>query len=253
MKTLRIVLLGVFVLSILSASLIAGVYMSGTVDNDGKTDNMKMFVEKDRMRFETMGGKQIVIYRDDLQKFWMVDNGKYTEMTKEDMKKMGEQMNSAMKQMEQQMQNLPPEQRKMMEQMMKGKMGNMGQAEKAKTEWKKVGSEKVKNWECEKYKSNDGKTAWTVKPEELGLTKNDFQVFEKVQDFFSEIMKDNESFLKYTATDGNDGLSGFPVKMVSTDGKEQLVNEITKKDLDSNLFELQKNWKKEDSPMMKMR
>lgn len=253
MKSIRIVLFSIIVFSMLSASVIAGVYMSGTVDNNGKTDNMQMFVEKDRMRIETMGGKQIMIYRDDVQKFWMVKDGKYTEMTKEDMKKMGEQMNSAMKQVEQQMQNLPPEQRKMMEKMMKGKMGDMGQTEETKTEWKEVGSEKVKNWECEKYKSNDGKTAWTVKPEQLGLAKDDFKIFEKVQDFFSEMMKNNESFLKYTSTDDNDGLTGFPVKMVSADGKEQMMNEITKKDLDGNLFELQKDWEKEDSPMMQMK
>jgi hypothetical protein len=254
MKSIRIVLFSIIVFSMLSASVVAGVYMSGTVDNNGKTDNMQMFVEKDRMRVETMGGKQIMIYRDDLQKFWMVKDGKYTEMTKEDMKKMGEQMNSAMKMMEEKMQGLPKEQQELMKKYMKGNMpGQMADQEAPKTKWKRVGSEKVKNWECEKYKSNDGKTAWTVKPEQLGLAKDDFKIFEKVQDFFSEMMKGNESFLKYTSTDDNDGLTGFPVKMVSADGKEQLVNEITKKDLASNLFELQKNWKKEDSPMMQMK
>jgi len=255
MKILNILLFSVIVVSMLASSLLAGVYISGTVKDDGKTENMEMFVLPDRMRFETMTdkGKEIVIYRDDLKKFWMVNNDKYMEMTEEDMKKMGAQMNDAMKEMEKQMQSLPPEKRKMMEQMMKGKMGEkMGLSQETKTEWKKVGSEKVNDWECNKYKSNDGKTAWTAEPRELGVTKEDFQVFEKAQNFFSEMMKNNDSFLKYTATDDNDGLSGFPVKTVTSDGQEQILNEVTKKDLDSNLFELQKDWKKENSPMMKM-
>lgn len=253
MKILKIIFFAVMVISMLASPLVSGVYMSGTVKDEGKTENMQAFVEKDRMRFETMMNekKQTVIYRDDLKKFWVVTDGKYMEMTEDDMKKMGEQMNSAMKEMEQQMQNLPPAQRKMMEQMMKGKMGNMAQTQETKTEWKKTGSEKVKDWECEKYESNDGKTAWTVKPEQLGLAKDDFQVFEKAKDFFSQILKNNDSFLRYTSTDEEGGLTGFPVKMVYSDGKEQVVNEITKKDLDNNLFELKKDWKKKESPMGK--
>jgi hypothetical protein len=251
MNISRIILFATMVMSLLALSLMSGVYMNGTIKDGGKTENMEAFVEKDRMRFETMMNekKQTVIYRDDLKKFWVVTDGKYMEMTEEDMKKMGEQMNSAMKEMEQQMQSLPPAQRKMMEQMMKGKMGNMAQAREPKTEWKRIGSEKVKDWECEKYESNDGKTAWTVKPEQLGLAKDDFQVFEKAQDFFSQILKNKDSFLRYTSTDEEGGLTGFPVKMVYPDGKEQVVNEITKKELDSNLFELQKDWKKKDNPM----
>lgn len=254
MRIIKLICLGMLSLFLLSSPLLAGVYMSGIVKDDGKTENMEMYVQPDRMRFETMTdhGKQIVIYRDDLKKFWVVNDGKYMEMTEEDMKEMGQQMDEAMKKMEQQMQSLPPEQRKMMEKMMKGKMGEkMGMPQESKTEWEKIGSEKVKDWECTKYKSNDGKTVWTAQPEELGVTKNDFQVFEKAQDFFSEMMRNNDSFLKYTATDDSDGLSGFPVKTVSSDGREQILNEVFKKDFDSDLFELQKDWKKEDNPMMK--
>lgn len=254
MKHTKIVFLGIISLCLFSSALSAGVYMKGIMKSDGETEQMEMFIEKDRLRFEsvTAEGKQIVIYRDDLKKFWMVQNGKYMEMTEADMKQMGEQMSEAMKAMEEQMQALPPEQRKMMEQMMKDRMPDQTHQEK-KTEWKKIGNEKVNQWQCAKFQSSEGETAWTVQPEDLGLTEKDFQIFEKAEAFFTEALKDNDSFLKYVATDEDEGLSGFPVKTITPDGDEQLLTEITKKDLDSNLFELQKDWKKEDRSMMQMK
>jgi len=254
MKIYSSMLLCVIISLLLISSLTAGVYMTGTVKDEGKTSKMEMFVEKDRLRFQSAGemGEQIFIYRGDLDKFWTVNNGKYMEMTREDMKQMGAQMNDAMKMMEEKMQDLPDDQKKLMQQYMKGKMPGqeMADTEKSKTVWKRIGKEKINNWECAKFESNDGQTTWTVEPDQIGLTKDDFQVFESVQDFFGEFMKDNDSFLKYSATDDSDGLSGFPVKSVSNSGEEHLMNEITKKKLDGNLFELEKNWVKEDMPTM---
>lgn len=253
MKIYRCTLLCVIISLLLISSLTAGVYMNGTVKQRGETSKMEMFIEKDRLRFQSTGkmGEQIFIYRGDLDKFWTVTNGKYMEMTKDDMKKMGSQMNDAMKMMDDKMEGLTDEQKELMNKYMKGKMPGygMGQEDKPQTEWKMIGKEEINNWQCAKFESNDGKTAWTVDPEKIGLTKDDFQVFESVQGFFSEMMKDNDSFLKYSATDDSDGLSGFPVKSISS-GQEHLVNEITKKDLDGNLFELEKNWEKQDMPGM---
>ena len=251
MKELKGLVLYVMITLLLASSLTAGVYMNGTVKHGDKMSKMEIFAEKGRLRFQSSGemGQQIFIYRGDLDKFWSVENGKYMEMTREDLKRMGAQMNDAMKMMNEKMEGLPDDQKKLMEQYMKGKMPgqSMGQAEK--TTWKKVGSEKINNWECSKFESNDGQTAWTIDPEEVGLTKDDFQVFESVQEFFSEFMKDNDSFLKYAATNHSDGLSGFPVKSVSS-AEEHLINEITKKTLDSRLFELEKSWEKQDMPRM---
>jgi Domain of unknown function (DUF4412) len=251
MKAFKCPVLYIMTALLLVSSLTAGVYMNGTVKHSGKLSKMEMFAEKDRLRFQSNedGGQQIFIYRGDLDKFWSVENGKYMEMTREDLKQMGAQMNDAMKMMNEKMEGLPEDQKKLIEQYMKGKMPDqsMGQAEK--TTWKKVGSEKINNWECSKFESNDGQTAWTIDPEKVGLTKDDFQVFESVQEFFSEFMKDNDSFLKYAATNDSNGLSGFPVKSISS-GEEHLINEITKKTLDSKLFELEKGWEKQDMPMM---
>lgn len=251
MKIHRGLMLYVVIALLLASSLTAGVYMTGTVKDEGKAGKMEMFAEKDRLRFQTTGemGDQIFIYRGDLDKFWMVDNGKYMEMTKEDMKQMGAQMDDAMKMMEEKMQGLPDDQKKLMEQYMKGKMPGQSMGQATKTVWKKVGNERINKWECTKFQSNDGKTTWTVDPEKIGLTRDDFQVFESVQEFFSEFMKENDSFLKYAATDGSDGLSGFPVKSISS-GQEHLINEIAKKTLDGNLFELEKKWEKRDMPRM---
>lgn len=258
MKTLRMVLFGIIVFSMLSSSAIAGVYMSGTSKSSAKAkaEMMKIFAEIDRLRMETMTemGMQIFIFRGDLDKFWAVNNGKYMEMTKEDMKKMGEQMSGAMKMMEEKMEGLTDDQKAMMNKYMKGNMpGQMAnQTAPMKTEWKKVGNEKINDWECAKFQSNDGETVWTVELDQVGLTKDDFKVFESVQDFMKEMTKGNDSFLKYTTADDNEGLTGFPVKSISDSWQEHIVNEITKKKLDGNLFELQKEWKKQDSPMMQM-
>jgi hypothetical protein len=254
MRIYRSMLLCAIISLMLISSLTAGVYMNGTVKDEGKTNQMEMFVEKDRLRFQSTGemGEQVFIYRADLDKFWTVNNGKYMEMTREDMKQMGAQMDNAMKMMEEKMQDLPDDQKRLMQQYMKGKMPGqeMADAEKSKTIWKKVVKEEVNNWECEKFESNDGETTWTVEPDQIGLTKDDFQVFESVQGFFSEFMKDNDSFLKYSAPDDSDGLSGFPVKSISASGQEHVMNEITKKELDNKLFELNKEWKKQDMPKM---
>lgn len=255
MRIYRSMLLCAMITLLLISSLKAGVYMNGTTKNRGKMSKMEMFVEKDRLRFQSTGdmGEQVFIYRGDMDKFWMANNGTVMEMTREDMKQMSAQMDNAMKMMDEKMQGLTDEQKNLMKQYMKDKMPgqDVGQTDKPKTVWKKVGEEKVNNWECQKFQSNDGKTAWTVEPEKLGLTKDDFQVFDSVQEFFSEMTKDNDSFLKYSSTDDSDGLSGFPVKSISEDGDEHLINEITKKTLDPKLFELDKRWKMQEKPMMK--
>lgn len=255
MKIFRCMFSGVMISLLLVSSLTAGLYMNGTTKNRGKMSKMEMFAEKDRLMFRMTGemGEQIFIYRGDLDKFYTVNNGKVMEMTKDDMKQMGAQMDEASKMMDEKMQGLSDDKKKLIEQYMKGKMSgqDMGQADKSKTVWKLIGKEKVNNWECQKFQSNDGQTAWTIDPEKLGLTKDDFQVFDSVQEFFSETMKDNDSFLKYSSTDDSDGLSGFPVKSISDDGDEHLINEITKKKLDPKLFELDKRWEKQEKPMMK--
>lgn len=254
MKSIRIISFGIISLFLLSTAVSAGVYMKGTAKSDGETESIEIFVEKDRLRVENVSneGKQIVIYRDDLKKFWIVQDGKYMEMTEEDMKKMGERMNDAMKAMHEQMQDLPPEQRKMMEEMMKGRMPGQDQ-EKTKAEWTKVGSEKVNQWQCAKFQSSEGETTWTVQPGELGLTEEDFQVFEKAEAFFTEAFKGSDSFLKYMGTDEGEEPAGFPVKSVTPEGDEHLLTEITKKNLEGSLFELQKDWKKDDRSMMQMK
>ena len=55
------------------------------------------------------------------QVVWIVNYDKktYTEMTKTDLDRMGQQMTEAMAKMQEAMKNLPPEQRAQMEQMMK--------------------------------------------------------------------------------------------------------------------------------------
>src|SRR3990170_3608288 len=122
-----------------------------------------VYLGKDRMRTETKGSgrDQVFIYRGDRKLFWMLDNkeGTYTEMTREDVKKLKGRMDEAMKTYEEQMKNVPPEQRKMMEAMMKSRMPQ----QPPRTVYKKVASGvKVNRWVCDRYDGNAAKRCRAV-------------------------------------------------------------------------------------------
>ena len=131
----------------------------------------------------------------------------YTEMTKADLDRVSGQMAGAMAQMQEQMKNMPPEARKRMEATMQGRGMPGGAGVAARTEYKKVGTDKVGKWTCDKYEgTRDGEKVaelCTVAPATLGFTPADFEVTRQMADFFSKLVPQGaDQMFRIGSTDG---------------------------------------------------
>lgn len=180
-------------------------------------DNTRLRVDSDTntsMMFLTDGGRNRMVLLDKAK-------NEYREMDDQTMKQMADQMSGAMAQMDAAMKNMPPEQRAMMEKMMKGKMPQAA-APAVRTVYTAKGSGSVNGFTCTKYEGVKGtekvSEVCAASPSQIKVTPADFQVFEKMKDFFSGMMKAmaNSPFGANMQTSLTDpGFQGFPVQTVS--------------------------------------
>ena len=195
-------------------------------------------IDPHRMRMETTGGAgggQVFIFDGTRQVMIMVNdtNKTYSEISKADLDALSGQMSAAMSQMQEAMKNMPPEQRARMEAMMKGRMGAAGAAAAApaKPVYKKVGTDKVGKWTCDKYEGyTDGqKTSelCTVDPKVLGLGTTDFAVTKDFAEFFGKLMPANAAQTFRVGSAEDQGFSGVPVRMVVTSNGQTITSEMT--------------------------
>jgi hypothetical protein len=197
-------------------------------------------IEKDRMRIENSGSgeRQAFVFNGAKQVLWIInfDKKTYNEMTKEEIDRLGGQMTDAMAtmkaQMEERMKNMPPEQRQRMEEMMRGRMpGGGAMPSLAKTDYRKVGTERVGKWTCDKYEgyqNNQKKSeVCTVDPKDLGFTASDFEVTRQLAEFFKKLMPQNADQMFSIGKSEDQGFSGVPVKRVVYMGQQQTVSEVT--------------------------
>ncbi len=251
--------------AVLAAGMIASpawaglvmVYEQESYGRPGK-ETSTMYVGKDAMRTESKGSgrDQVFIFRGDRKLFWMIDNreGTYTEITREDLKKMKGRMDEAMKEYEEQMKNVPPEQRQMVEAMMKGRMPQ----KPPRTAYKKVASGvKVNRWNCDRYDGYLGREkneeVWTADAGQLDLRPEELQVLDDVRDFMEEFSKQDLPFFRAgkgkRGKEGSD-LSGVPVRMIRyADGKKHKrmeLTEVQRKDVAPSLFEVPAGMKKKE-------
>ena len=262
MKRFQAVLLAV----ILSAGLLgyaeAGVVFT-TIDTsfDDHRDSgvSTAYIGDNGMRAESRaeGEKNTVIFRSDKEVLWVINtaDNSYTEMTKQDIKKIKGRMDEAMSMMQEQMKKMPPEQRAMMEQMMKGKAMPMP-AQPEKEVYKKVASGVMAGkWKCDKYEGyRNGQLTeevWTTSWKSLGIEQKDFRVMQSMGEFMSELSPDAASKFNVGSDEWeeNQGYPGVPVRKISYSmGKKVSQNEIQevkKKKIDSSLFELPKGLTKQ--------
>jgi len=206
-----------------------------TTVSSGEPRTNQIHIESKRMRAESTGPrgeKQIVLFDGVKQVMTLIDNEKktYSEMTKADIEAIGGQMTSMMAQMEQQLKSLPPEQRAQIEQMMKGRGMPPGAASASKVQYKKVGTDTVGKWTCDKYEGyTDGqKTSdvCTVEAKTLGLSPSDFEISREVAAFFAKLMPASTA-QAFNFGIGEQGLSGVPVKSVTTVAGRQITTEMT--------------------------
>ncbi|MCL5038131.1 MAG: DUF4412 domain-containing protein [Chloroflexi bacterium] len=257
MKHFRIFIAAVFLFLFVAGSATAGVYMDvvgQTFSDRPDTINTKIYIESDRLRADSKGSGQdlIFIYRADKDLVWVINNNDrtYMELTRADMEKFGDKMKQARKQFEDQMANMPPEQRAMMEKMMKDKMPQMSEQKKSEVVYNKTGSGiAVNKWVCDKYDGTEGgkriEEVWTTDLKSIGLNTGDFKVFDSFVEFFKALPKGNFGFEKYGSAQGNKGksFSGIPIKTVEYEANGRKarmteVKDISNKKNDASLFNL---------------
>ena len=208
-----------------------GVLIVEKTTSGGTPQTHQIQIERTRMRAESSGAsgeKRIMVFDGTKQVLDTIDTDKktYTEMTKDDVEKLGGQMADTMARMQQQMANLPPEQQAMM----KGRMGGAGAAAAPKVQYKKAGTDTVGKWTCDKYEGfeNGQKTSevCTVDPKVLGFAASDFEIVRQFMEFFKKMMPANAGQMFTIGTVADQGFSGVPVKRTYTVGGRQVTTEM---------------------------
>jgi hypothetical protein len=231
----------------LSAVVVLNAAVAGAADGvliatkitsaSGGVTNSQVQIEKTRMRAEgggANGRRQTMIFDGTAQVLRMIDDEAktYSEMTKADIDKLSGQMSGAMAQMQEQMKNMPPEARARMEEMMKGRGMAMPASNAPTTEYKRVGTDKVGKWSCDKYEGTRGgqkvSEVCTVAPSALGFNSSDFEVTKQMAEFFSKLIPQGADSLFRIGADTPNGFSGVPVRTVTyRNGAPSGTTEIT--------------------------
>jgi hypothetical protein len=202
----------------------------------GTVTTHQIEIEKTRMRAESeaAGGRKMkMVFDGSAQVMRTIDDEAktYTEMSKADMDKMSAQMSGAMAQMQEQMKNMPPEARKRMEEAMRGR-GAPGGGATASTEYKKIGTDKVGKWTCDKYEGTRAgekvSELCTVAPATLGFTPGDFEVTKQMAEFFSKLVPQSGDQMFRIGSPTANGFSGLPVRtVIFRNGAPSITSEIT--------------------------
>jgi hypothetical protein len=275
MKTTQTLLLAVTTALGLTAAPAAaanGVLIAQKVTNGTTTTTTQSQIEPTRMRSEiasAAGRKQTVVFDGAAQVLRMLDDDakSYTEMKKADLEGMRAQVDGAMARLQEQMKNMPPEQRAQMEALMKGRGAAMPGAGAAMagaagppTAYKKIGTDKVGQWTCDKYEGtkNGQKVSevCTVAPSALGFTAADFEVTRQLAEFFASLMPQAAEglFTIGSSTSTPNAFSGLPVRVVSfRDGTAQTVSEVTeasRQNFPDTLFQVPAGYQKREFPGM---
>ena len=202
------------------------------------TRTTQVQLERDRMRAEMAGpagDTQIVIFDGPQQvlRIMSVNRKAYTEMTKADADRVGEQLSTVMATVKEKLANMTPEQRAKTEAMMArlGATGPIGVAA-ARPEYRRAGSDKAGKWTCDKYEGfrNGEKVSevCTVDPQTLGLTMADFEISKQVAAFFQRILPQGADQLVGVGTIETQGFNGVPVRRITYNGgKVRSTSEVT--------------------------
>jgi hypothetical protein len=207
-------------------------------------------IEQTRMRAEMadQAGTQRAMIFDGARQVMLIvnpDRKSYSEITKDDVDRMGAQMQDMMA-------KVPPEMRAKVEEMMKGR-GMSGAP--VKTEYKKTGTDKVGKWTCDKYDGyqNGQKTSevCTVEPSALGLAAGDFAVTSQFAAFFEKLVPQSMVQVFNLGQAQAGGFSGLPVRSISTTGGRTVTSEITdvsRQTFPDSVFAVPAGFQKEASP-----
>jgi len=231
-----------------------GVIITAKAVSGGTTETHQIQLDADHLRADT-GDSKMVIFDGARQVLDIInkDQKTYRELTKADVDRLGEQMSGAMAQMQAQMANLPPEQRARIEAMMKGRGVNTPAGAASKPEYRKVGTDRVGKWTCDKYdvyengrKSGD---VCTASASALGLSDSDFAVTKQMQSFFAALLKfvpaaqANQMLTLRSFT--TDGLNGIPVRRTETNGDSMELSDIARQNVPDSAFQVPAGFQKQ--------
>jgi hypothetical protein len=224
---------------------------------NGTVTTHQIEIEKTRMRAETDaagGRKMTMIFDGGAEVMRTIDDAAktYSEMSKADVERLSGQMSGAMSQMQEAMKNMPPEARKRMEEAMKGRGGAPGAG--SPTEYKKIGTDKVGKWTCDKYEgTRDGakvSEVCTVAPTALGFTPADFEVTKQMAEFFSKLVPQGADQMFRIGSQGANSFNGLPVRtVIFRDGAPSMTTEITdasRQNFPDSLFAVPAGYTKRD-------
>ena len=195
----------------------------------------EVHLEPERMHAQMTspaGETQIMIFDGPRQVLRVVNPSRkaYTEMTKADADRMGEQLTAVIAAMKEKLASLTPEQRAKAEAMM-GRLGGAATGSTSKPDYRRAGTDKVGKWTCDKYEGfrNNEKVSevCTVEPKVLGLTPDDFGVSKQFAAFFSKMLPPDVTEMVGMGFFEAQGFSGIPVRrVVYTGGKVQATSEV---------------------------
>ena len=102
----------------------------------------------------------------------------------------------------------------------------------APTEYKKIGTDKVGKWTCDKYEGtrNGEKVSelCTVAPTSIGFTPGDFEVTKQMAEFFSKLVPQGADQMFRVGSATPNGFSGLPVRtIIFRNGAPSITSEIT--------------------------
>jgi hypothetical protein len=120
-----------------------------------------------------------------------------------------------------------------------------------KTEYRKTGTDKVGSWTCDTYEGsrNNQKVAelCTVAPAALGFAAADFEVAERMADFFSKLVPQGADNLFRPGKAETQGFSGVPVRrvtLVPTQSTSE-ITQVTRQTFPDSLFVVPDGFTKE--------
>ena len=239
MRVVNIILLSATIMSSAAAAHAQGVLFVQKETANGQSSTNQIQMDKTHIRAESQssGNPVVFIFDGTKQVALMVDMNKktYTELTKSDAERVGQQANAAMAQAQAQIANLPPEQRAIVEQMMRGRGGLPGGAPQAqpaaKVQYRPAGSDKVGQWTCTKYEGYTGaqktEEVCTVDPMVFGLTPADFDVARQLAQFMKSMAPQAADRMMMNGSVQEQGYAGIPVKRTSyRNGAVESVSEI---------------------------
>jgi hypothetical protein len=221
------------------------------------TGTSRMHLAKGHVRIEqdeAAAGKHILIFDAAKQTIWVLNmNDKiYMEITKEDMAQVRTQMDAAIVAMRERLKDLPPEQRQQAEEMMQQLGGGMTPGA-APLQYRKVGTDRVVRWSCDKYESYQNnqkrREACTIAPEQLGLTAQDFEAFQRFAAAASSMSPMGAGPLAGLPTKADSSLAGFPLRMrFFADGQAAFsweVTDVQRETLPAAAFQVPADFRKE--------